>query len=73
MRRTSVGSIVGKFAAAVPALLLAGAVLAMTTGPSSATKAIGKKTGKQCTSCHVESGEKELNDAGKKYKAANPD
>ncbi len=53
-------------------LLLAGAVLAMTTGQSMATKADAKKTGKKCEVCHSDPPEKALNDYGKKYKATLP-
>ena len=73
MQHIKAPSIAGKIGAAVSVLLIAGAAIAVTSAPSYATKATAKKTGKQCTTCHIESGEKALNDYGKKYKAANPD
>ena len=36
--------------------------------PSMATKDIAKAEKKACTTCHVKTGDKELNDAGKYYK-----
>ena len=73
MRKTIARSIVGKVAAAAPALLIAGAIVLVTSAPSNATKAIARKTKKECESCHVEKGEKALNAAGKKYQAENPE
>ena len=70
MRHIKARSIESKLAAAVSALILAGALLAATTGPSMATRAEAKKTGKKCETCHVDPPEKALNDYGKKYKAS---
>lgn len=50
----------------IPILTLLAAFLA-TSGISFATKEIGKKEKKPCTTCHVKTGQKELNDVGKYY------
>jgi hypothetical protein len=50
------------------ALLLAGAVIVITAGPSMATPAIAAKEKKACAACHT--APPALNDAGKKYKAS---
>ena len=60
--------VVAKAAAMTSALLLAGAVIVITTGQSFATPAIASKEGKACTACHT--APPALNDAGKKYKAS---
>jgi hypothetical protein len=70
MRHIKARSIESKLAAAVSALILAGALLAATTGPSMATRAVAKKTGKDCTVCHTNPPEKDLTAEGKKYKAS---
>ena len=71
MRNIKERSGVARLAAFGSTLLLAGAVLAMTAGPSMATKAIAKKEGKKCEACHSDPPEKALNAAGQKYKAQN--
>lgn len=70
MQKIKTRSIVAKLVASGSAILLAGAVLAMATGQSMATKAEGKKTGKKCEACHSDPPEKDLNDFGRKYKAS---
>ena len=57
---------VTKVTASVSALLLAGAMLAMTAGQSVASPAIAQKTGKPCATCHT--APPALNATGKKYK-----
>lgn len=56
-----------KFRLLIPAFTLLAALLA-TSGISFATKEIGKKEGKPCTTCHVKAGKKDLNDVGNYYK-----
>jgi hypothetical protein len=51
----------------VPAAALVAMLLA-TSGISFATKEIGKKEAKPCTTCHTQAGKKDLNDTGKFYK-----
>ena len=51
----------------LPAATLIAAFLA-TSGISFATKEIGKKEGKPCTTCHVKGDMKKLNDVGNYYK-----
>jgi hypothetical protein len=48
------------------AILIAGTMVMIASGPSNATPAIAKKTGDACTKCH--SAPPALNDYGKKYK-----
>lgn len=45
--------------------IISGAMLTLAT----AKPEYAKKEGKPCTFCHVKAGSKELNDAGKYYKA----
>ena len=59
--------VVAKAAAMTSALLLAGAVIVITSGQSFANPAIAQKTGKPCATCHT--APPALNDTGKKYKA----
>ena len=51
----------------LPVATLLAAFLA-TTGISFANKEIQKKEKKPCTTCHVKTGQKDLNDVGKYYK-----
>ena len=51
------------------AVLAAGILLNVSTG--SAKPEYTKKEGKACAFCHVKTGSKELNDAGKYYAAHN--
>jgi hypothetical protein len=51
----------------IPVLTLLAAFLA-TSGISYATKEMGKKEKKPCTTCHPKGKLKELNDVGKYYK-----
>jgi hypothetical protein len=68
MRHIKTRSIVTKMTASASALLLAGAIIAITSGQSMATPAIASKEKKPCTACHTTP--PTLNDAGKKYKAS---
>lgn len=52
---------------ALPAAVFA-AVVMMTGGAAYATKELGKKEKKPCTTCHTKAGSKDLNDVGKFYK-----
>jgi hypothetical protein len=52
----------------LPVLTL-GLGLVLTTTRSDATIEYSKKEKKPCTTCHVKAASKELNDAGKYYKA----
>ncbi len=47
--------------------IFSGAMISLAT----AKPEYAKKEGKACTFCHVKAGSKELNDAGKYYKAHN--
>ena len=49
-------------------LLVAAIGTALTAVPSMATKDMAKKEKKSCVTCHVKTGSKELNEAGKYYK-----
>jgi hypothetical protein len=51
----------------LPVATLMAAFLA-SSGISFATKEMGKKEKKPCTTCHVKTGQKDLNDVGKYYK-----
>ena len=51
----------------LPAAALLGLIL-VTGSPSFATKEMGKKEKKPCTTCHVKGDMKKLNDVGKYYK-----
>jgi hypothetical protein len=55
-----------KATSVVTAILIAGAMIMIASGPSIANPAIAKKTGEACTKCH--SAPPALNDYGKKYK-----
>ena len=68
MQNAKMRAVVTKVAASASALLLAGAMIAITTGQSMATPAIASKEKKPCTACHT--APPALNDAGKKYKAS---
>ena len=57
-----------KTAAAVSAILLAGAMIVITSGQTMANPAIATKEKKPCAACHT--APPALNDAGKKYKAS---
>ncbi len=60
---------------AIRILVPVAALVAMLVGTSLssfATPAIAKKEAKECTVCHTQKGKKDLNDEGKKYKAAHP-
>ena len=61
-------SVLTKTAATVSAILLAGAVIVITTGQSMATPAIAAKEKKPCAACHTTP--PTLNAAGQKYKAS---
>ncbi len=50
----------------VPAIFVVGG-LVVNTATSLAKPAYSKKEGKPCTTCHVKSGSKDLNDTGKYY------
>jgi hypothetical protein len=54
---------------AIPAAILMTGLLISTTSLSFAKPAYAKKEKKSCTFCHVKMGSKDLNDAGKYYKA----
>ena len=51
----------------LPAAALFGLIF-VTSAPTFATKEMGKKEGKPCTTCHVKGDMKKLNDVGKHYK-----
>jgi hypothetical protein len=55
-----------KATSVVAAMLIAGAMIMIASGPSNATPAIAKKTGEACTKCHTSP--PVLNDYGKKFK-----
>lgn len=55
-----------KATSVVTAILIAGAMIMIASGPSNANPAIAKKTGEACTKCHT--APPVLNDYGKKYK-----
>ena len=59
--------VLAKAAATASAILLAGAMIMITSGQSMANPAIAKKTGQPCAKCHT--APPTLNDYGKKYKA----
>jgi hypothetical protein len=65
--RKKVHGVLAKTAATVSAILLAGAMIMITSGQSMANPAIAKKTGQPCAKCHT--APPTLNDYGKKYKA----
>ena len=56
-----------KLKALMTITVLSGALLPLAT----AKPEYAKKEGKACTSCHIKTGSKELNDAGKYYKDHN--
>ncbi len=66
--RNAQTSVLSRAVATTSALLLAGAVIVITAGPSMATPAIASKEKKACAACHT--APPALNDAGKKYKAS---
>jgi hypothetical protein len=66
--RKKVHGVLAKTAATASAILLAGAMIMITSGQSMANPAIAKKEGKPCAACHT--APPALNDAGKKYKAS---
>jgi hypothetical protein len=66
--RNAQTSVLSRAVAMASALLLAGAVIVITAGPSMATPAIAAKEKKACAACHT--APPALNDAGKKYKAS---
>lgn len=68
MQTAKMRSAVAKVAASASALLLAGAMITISTGQSMATPAIAAKEKKPCAACHTTP--PALNDAGKKYKAS---
>ena len=55
-----------KVTSVATALLIAGAMIMIASGPSNATPAFAKKTGQPCTKCHT--APPVLNDYGKKFK-----
>ena len=60
-----------KLLKAVIALVILALGLTLTTKPSFGKPEFSKKEKKGCTVCHVKMGSKELNEAGKYYKAHN--
>ena len=68
MQNAKMRAVVTKVAASASALLLAGAMIVIATGQSTATPAIASKEKKPCAACHTTP--PTLNDAGKKYKAS---
>ena len=66
--RKEMHGVLAKAVATVSAVMLAGAMIAITTGQSMATPAIAAKEKKPCAACHTSP--PTLNDAGKKYKAS---
>ena len=48
-------------------MLLAFLAMVLTPRPAPATVAIAKETQKACTVCHIKTGAKELNEAGKYF------
>jgi hypothetical protein len=60
-----------KLLKAVIALAILALGLTLTTKPSFGKPEFSKKEKKGCTVCHVKMGSKELNEAGKYYKAHN--
>ncbi len=62
----AMSAVVDGAAKAATAILIAGAMIMIASGPSMANPDIAKKTGQVCTKCH--SAPPTLNDYGKKYK-----
>ena len=66
--RKNVHGVLAKTAATASAILLAGAMIMITSGQSMANPAIAAKEKKPCAACHT--APPALNAAGQKYKAS---